>query len=115
MDISYHVLKMPITGTEPQIKWGKQIRKKKLEEFKKMRLKELALGVRPFATKESLDEIWCDTVDKCEKFLWSVAYIMFEQTEGKWWMEHREEPIWKWIEPAVKEALIRHKANKTFK
>jgi hypothetical protein len=106
---------IPLTGTEPQIKWGKQIRKKKLEDFKKMGIRELTLGMKPFLTEEALQDIWCNTPEKCGKFAWSVAYIMFEHTEGKWWMDHREEPIWKWIGPAVKDALIRHKAAKTFK
>jgi hypothetical protein len=106
---------IPLTGTEPQIKWGKQIRKKKLEEFKKMGIRELTLGMKPHLTEQALQDIKCDTPEKCGQFAWSVAYIMFEATEGKWWMDHRDEPIWKWIGPSVKEALIRHKAAKTFK
>jgi hypothetical protein len=44
-----------------------------------------------------------------------VAYTMFEETAATWWVVTRDEPIWKWIGPAVEKTLQRCKEQGTFK
>lgn len=106
---------MPLKGTDPQIKWAKQIRKKKLADFKKMGIRQLTLGMKPFLTEEALQDIKCNTPERAGQFAWFVAYAMFEETDASWWVLNREEPIWKWIGPAVEKVLQRCKEQKTFK
>lgn len=104
-----------LKGSEVQVKWAKQIRKKKLEDFKKMGIRQLAIGLRPHVTEELFQEIKCNTPEKMNTFTWMVAYAMFGETSAKWWLDNREEPIWKWIGPAVAQTFEKCRNEKTFK
>lgn len=65
-----------LTGTEPMIKWAKDIRKRRFERF----------GPLMLTLSRNLDS-------ELAKVTWKALYIMMMITESKYWIANRELPF----------------------
>jgi hypothetical protein len=103
--------KIELKGTATQIKWAKTIRSKKLADLKKMGVRVLAVGFRPYIKPEELPAIGITTSDEAVAFTRMVARHMMSCPDAQWWIENRSDPIHKWIERSVKICIAHQRAT----
>jgi len=115
MDIPRFAAKVPLIGSDPQVKWAKTIRLRKAQAIQKMGIRVLLLGVKPHITEQDMIEMRCETKKHILSMVHGVCQHMVSCRSAKWWIDHRDDPEHLMIGPSVKACIEHWKKTKPFK
>jgi hypothetical protein len=115
MNLESFCSKIKLTGTEPQIKWATTIRKKKVEDFKKLSIRHMALAIKPMVSEDDLKAMGCKTQLHLIGLLYAIAKYVISCPNATWWITHRDETILNWMPNAAKICVEHFSKTKPFK
>lgn len=115
MNLESFCSRIRLVGTEPQIKWATTIRKKRVEDMKKMSLRHMALLVKPMLTEEQCNAMGIKTKHHAHQFLSAVAKYTLSCPSAVWWISNRDIKLIELVPTSVRVCVDHFSKTKPFK